>query len=226
MKTSDGKALGARASRPPAGESPWRSRGYLPHFDRPGLVQSITFRLADSLPRAFLEQCEKKLAKLPVRTRQVEKEKHIAAWLDRGEGECHLHDPRVAELVENALLHFDAERYFVLGWCVMPNHVHGMIGTLAGHPLDRILHSWKSFTAKGANRILGRAGIFWQPEYHDRFIRDDDHFANALRYIEENPVAAGLVPRAEDWRWSSAWRRRDAGGTPALPAAPAEGGNH
>ena len=189
-------------------ETPWRSRGYLPHFDRPGLVQSITFRLADALPRAFLERCEEELAALPASRRQTEKERRIAAWLDRGEGECHLRDPRVAELVESSLLHFDEERYRLLCWCVMPSHVHVMIEVLADYPLAKTLHSWKSFTAKEANRVLKRTAAFWQREYHDRFIRDDDHFANALRYIEGNPVKAGLVARAEDWRWSSAWRGR------------------
>ncbi len=164
---------------------------------------------------------------MPAKKRKVERQKRIAAWLDRGEGECYLRDRRIAELVENALLYFDGERYRLLAWCVMPNHVHGMIETMSGHPLDGVLHSWKSYTAKEANRILKRRAAvapearertFWQTEYHDRFIRDDDHFGNVLRYIEHNPVAAGLVAKPEDWRWSSAWKGKIAGGTPALPA--------
>ncbi len=194
-------------------ENPWRSRGYLPHFDQPGLVQAITFRLADALPRSFLARCEEELAALPATQRQTEKEKRIAAWLDRGEGECHLRNPHIASLVERSLLHFDGERYRLLCWCVMPSHVHVMIDVLEGHPLAKTLHSWKSFTAKEANRMLNRSTVFWQPEYHDRFIRDDDHFANTLRYIEGNPVKAGLVARAEEWRWSSAWSARADGET-------------
>lgn len=149
---------------------------------------------------------------MPAKKRKVEREKRIAAWLDRGKGECYLSDRRIAELVENALLHFDGERYRLLSWCVMPNHVHGMIETMPGHPLDKVLHSWKSFTAKEANRILKRRATFWQTEYHDRFIRDDDHYGNVLRYIEFNPVIAGLVAKPEDWRWSSAWKGRLVGG--------------
>lgn len=145
---------------------------------------------------------------MPAKKRKVEREKRVAAWLDRGEGECHLRDRRIAELVENTLLYFDGERYRLLAWCVMPNHVHAMIETTSGHPLERVIHSWKSYTAKEANRILRRRATFWQPEYHDRFIRDDDHYGNVLRYIELNPVIAGLVARPEDWRWSSAWRGR------------------
>ena len=198
----------ARNQRSRSRPTPWRSRGYLPHFDQPGGVQAVTFRLVDSLPREFLDRCERELAAFPAKERQTEREKRLAAMLDRGAGECHLRDPRVAETVEDALLYFDVERYRLLCWCVMPNHVHTMIEILPGHPLEKVLHSWKSFTSKEANRILNREGSFWQREYHDRFIRDGDHFRWACFYIEGNPVKAGLVKEAEEWRWSSAWKGR------------------
>jgi putative transposase len=110
--------------------------------------------------------------------------------------------------VENALLHFDGQRYHLIAWCIMPNHVHGLVETYGSWPLAHVLHSWKSYTAHTANQILGCSGDFWFREYHDRFIRDERHFANAVDYIEQNPVKAGLVYRPEEWRWSSAWRRR------------------
>ena len=188
--------------------TPWRSRGYLPHFDQPDSVQALTFRLADSLPREFLDRCAEELAALPATERQVEREKRIAALLDRGVGKCHLRDPRVAEIVERALLHFDAERYRLLCWCIMPNHVHTMIEVFPDRPLEKVLHSWKSFTSVEANRVLNRKGTFWQREYHDRFIRDVDHYKWARRYIEGNPVKAGLVADPKEWRWSSAWKGR------------------
>jgi putative transposase len=50
---------------------------------------------------------------------------------------------------------------------------------------------------------------------HDRFIRNREYFGNAIAYIENNPVAAGLVNRAEEWPYSSA--AENAGGTPAVP---------
>lgn len=105
----------------------------------------------------------------------------------------------MATLVENSLLHFDGDRYRLLAWCIMPNHVHVLIETItinglpgsagipAGktsqhspHSLSKIIHSWKSFTATEANRILGRTGPFWFREYHDRYIRDEKHLANVL----------------------------------------------
>src|SRR5437879_1028697 len=57
-----------------------------------------------------------------------------------------------------------------------------------------------------ANRLLECSGAFWQPEFHDRYIRDADHFDASVRYIHANPVRTGLVTRAEDWPFSSAKR--------------------
>ena len=118
-------------------------------------------------------------------------------------------------LVENALLYFDGKRYRLFAWVVMPNHVHVLVELFEDHTLDQILHSWKSYTATEANNILGRRGQFWYREYYDRYIRNEAHFARAVEYIHNNPVAAGLVSRAEDWRFSSARKYKD--WTAAIP---------
>lgn len=186
---------------------PWRSRGYLPHLDESGLTQHLTFRLADSLPRRVLAAWEAELASVPEKERRKAKDERIESWLDRGYGACCLKDDRIAEVVEGSLLHFDGERYRLLAWCVMPNHVHAVAETFPGHPLDQVVHSWKSYSATRVNRMLGRSGRFWQTEYYDRFIRDRGHLARVVAYVEHNPVTAGMVESADAWRWSSAWRR-------------------
>jgi len=111
----------------------------------------------------------------------------------------------IAEFVQRALLQFDGERYSLIAWCVMPNHVHTLIETRMDHRLDRVVHAWKSFTAKQANRWLERDGAFWAPEYFDRYMRDDAHFAATRAYIEHDPVKAGLCRKVSDWPFSSAW---------------------
>ncbi|HEV7667210.1 MAG TPA: transposase [Thermoanaerobaculia bacterium] len=133
--------------------------------------------------------------------------KRLVRYEDAGHGACWLRDAHVAALVEMALLDFDGERYRLIAWCIMPNHVHALIETIGEWPLDRVVHGWKSYTSHQANRLLGRTGSFWAREYHDRFVRDDDHLAICVRYIENNPLAAGLVLQADSWRWSSARRR-------------------
>jgi len=124
---------------------------------------------------------------------------------DAGYGACWLRDPRIARIVQDALLHFDGERYRLLEWCIMPNHVHVLIEVKQGHFMGSVVRSWKVFTALKANRILGRQGSFWMPSYFDRYIRNFEHLATVREYIRDNPVKAGLCAAPGSWRWSSAW---------------------
>ena len=189
--------------------SPWRSRGYLPHFDQSLHIQSFTFRLHDAVPDAVVQSWKSELSwieNLPSSDpREAELRKRIFRYEDAGHGACWLRDERIAFLVEDALLHFDDQRYRMIAWCVMPNHAHVVAEIWEGWPLAGNVHSWKSYTAHAANRSLGRTGDFWFREYFDRFLRDDRHFRNAVQYIDQNPVKAGLVRLPEEWRWSSAW---------------------
>jgi REP element-mobilizing transposase RayT len=123
-----------------------------------------------------------------------------------------LRDDRVAEIVQNNWLHFAGERYTLHAWVIMPNHTHILYTPLPGWDLSQIVHSWKSYTAHKINKLLGRSGKLWQDEAFDRYIRDARHFDNALAYVENNPVKAGLCAKPEDWPWSSAhWRGQDMG---------------
>jgi putative transposase len=174
----------------------WHSRGYLPHFDSPETIQFVTFRLADSLPRARIEA----LRAMPDAVLLLDRE------LDAGLGECWLRNAEIAELVQESLLHFDGQRYRLLAWCIMPNHVHVVIEPIEGHTLSVIVKSWKSFTSRQANTRLGRTGAFWEADYFDRYMRNEDHLMRTIEYVENNPVKAGLVKEATDWPWSSARR--------------------
>jgi REP element-mobilizing transposase RayT len=117
--------------------------------------------------------------------------------LDQGAGSCALRNPVVAEEVANAVRYFDHKRYSLFAWCVMPNHVHIVSRIFPGQSLASVVHSWKSYRAKVANRILGSRGEFWQREYYDHLLRSEEEFERAIRYIGGNPEKAGL----RDWRW-------------------------
>lgn len=89
----------------------WYSRGYLPHYNMPGTIQSVTFRLADSLPQSKLREIEEELATLPSTKRDAERRKKIEAWLDAGIGCCALRHPTLAGLMQETFLKWDGERY-------------------------------------------------------------------------------------------------------------------
>jgi REP element-mobilizing transposase RayT len=178
----------------------WHSRGYLPHYDIPGAIQLLTFRLADSLPQAkVLELSDPKL-----KLSDLQKRNRLDAYLDAGWGKCLLRDARIATIAQNTLLHFDRERYNLLAWVIMPNHVHALAEFSRGHEVAKVLHSWKSFIAHETNRLLARSGPLFQREYHDRMVRNEDHLRAAIEYIEYNPVKAGLAESPADWTFSSA----------------------
>jgi putative transposase len=176
----------------------WHSRGYLPHFDSPETVQFVTFRLADSLPKAVAEALRHREDEVP----------RIDRDLDVGLGACWLRRPEIAAIVEDALLHFDGERYRMLAWCLMPNHVHVVIEMIDGHALSDVVRSWKSFTARRINAKLGLTGQFWHADYFDRFMRNDRHLEQTIEYVEQSPVKARLVDDAMQWAWSSARFRK------------------
>src|SRR5205823_6383836 len=75
-------------------------------------------------------------------------------------------------------------------------------------PMGAVIGDWKQYTAREANKLLKRRGQFWAADYWDTFMRDPNHELQARNYAERNPVKAGLVSAAKDWRMSSA-RCRD-----------------
>jgi REP element-mobilizing transposase RayT len=185
----------------------WHARGYLPHLDDPDQIQSVNFRLADAMPQPLVDAWLEELKTLEEKDRRRELLRRVEKYLDAGHGSCALKMPEAARIVESALLFFHEDRYVLHAWTVMPNHVHVLFQPLPARRLGEILTSWKSFTSNKINRLLGREGRFWFPEYFDRFMRNEEHFWNEVAYIENNPVAAGLCRRPEDWTFSSSRRR-------------------
>ena len=156
--------------------------GALPHWRQDNVTCFVTFRLADSLPREKLQQ-----------------------WLDAGTGSCVLALPEVKQLVENALGHFDGQRYTLDAFVVAPNHVHALVTPKTGHALSEILRSWKSFTAheivkaETASRRLqesqsksrdGSATLrVWQKESFDHIVRNPASLEKFRAYIRAHDVS-------------------------------------
>lgn len=190
----------------------WHQRGYLPHRDAPGLTQFVTCRLCDGFPASRRAEWEALLQIEDNRDRRIKLEN----YLDRSHGACWLRRPDIASLTETVLRQFHGRACDFLAWVVMPNHVHVLV-QVRDTPLSSLIKAWKGRVAREANRLLGREGAFWERDYWDTYMRDEDHSARARRYTEQNPVRAGLVRVAQDWPYTSA-RFRDAHGRLLLPS--------
>lgn len=187
-----------------------KSKERLPHWFQKDSTYAVTFRLADSLPQTVIQsyrlekehlnklrreaQADGNSAQEQDATKQLENlyNEKIDKALDQGHGECYMKDSTVAQIVTDAITHFDGERYDLAAWCVMSNHVHLLIKPRVGHSLSDILKSIKNFSATEANKHLDRTGTFWKKESYDHIIRDDKDFWNQLEYIKYNPIKAGL----------------------------------
>ena len=91
----------------------------------------------------------------------------------------------------------------VFAYCLMPNHVHLVVVPARPESLHHALRSVHGQFAQRVNRMRAYTGHLWQGRYYAAAL-DSNHFLNAIRYVERNPVEAGLVGRAEDYPWSSA----------------------
>ena len=191
-----------------------RMRHNLPHWEQSGTTCFATFRLADSLPADKLEELRDTRARWiaahpsPLSPSDAEEyrvrfEETAERWLDAGHGECLLRAPEARRAVEEAVRHFDGVRYALHAFVVMPNHVHVLFTPAQDVSLSKILHSWKSFSAKAVNGALGRAGTVWEKESWDRFIRNRRHFGRTLDYIRANPGALPIpvyvAPNILEW---------------------------
>ena len=217
-------------------------RRHLPHWDVPGHPFFVTACLDGSLSAAGLKRIRKYREELDSRPRprefsesEWEERKHklvfalVDELLDQQSAVTHLSDERQAEIVQDAFLHFAGDRYSLLAFVVMPSHHHWLFipneewslravrrplpaGQHQRTPREIISHSIQSYTATMCNRERGEVGAYWQTETFDHWVRDEAEMHRIINYIEQNPVKAGLVTHAEQWRWSSARIRSLTGG--------------
>jgi putative transposase len=122
----------------------------------------------------------------------------------------------VARIVMQEMEHLDGERYRLLAFCIMPNHVHLLVdmhnfergaptnqaGTTRSYPLTDALRLLKGRTARNCNQQLGRTGVFWHHESYDHVVRDAHELERICTYILENPVKANLAREASSWPYT------------------------
>ncbi|BCX48218.1 hypothetical protein HAHE_21260 [Haloferula helveola] len=162
----------------------------IPHWEQGEVMQFVTFRLADSLPKSKIEDwMSKREAWLrtnpepwtPEQTDRYHLEftDRFERWLDAGHGSCLLKDPANREILAETLMRFQGDRVIHHSWVIMPNHAHLLFTPKA--PLADFIKAWKGVSA----RRIGKGSI-WQSNYRDTLIRNASHFVNAARYIRRN----------------------------------------
>ena len=112
--------------------------------------------------------------------------------LDESRGACSLRMPACSAIVAESLLHFDGDRVDTMAFVVMPNHVHAAVIPRGDWTLEKLVHSWKRWSAVRVNRLTGKTGELWQSDYFDTIVRDRVHLGRVLRYIRNNPAKAAL----------------------------------
>ena len=192
------------------------ARRRLPHWHPDARALFVTWHLYGSLPKA-----------------RYPPPGHLSAgqsfvWMDRyldtaTTGPMWLRQPNIADLVSAHIRKGAEEQVYELhAWVVMPNHVHILIRPYIKP--SEALRRVKGRSARDANLALCRTGgSFWQSESYDHWVRNDDEMARIARYIENNPVKAGLVRMAAEWPWSSAHYRCQEGTSAKTLAHPTAG---
>ena len=202
----------------------------LPHWHPEGQTFFITFSLANSLPARVIQalqeerERERQIICTQFSGNQQRQElynldkKHFGrfdAWLDRciAESPLWLEQENIARIVSEQIHALGGERYRLIAFCIMSNHVHLLVDTADYHPPVAPLHAGptalypladtlkllKGRTARYCNQALGRGGAFWHHESYDHVVRDEKEFERIIWYILNNPVKAGLIKNWEDW---------------------------
>lgn len=170
----------------------------LPHYEMPGAIYFVTFRLGDSLPQKVYQELaaarDAFLRKHPFphtdeQDRQFKRlyVLPLERCLDEGLGECVLRDSQVRAIVRKTLLHFDGQRYRLGDFVIMPNHVHLLTRIRHGITLRATCRQWTSLSAVRVNELLGRHGRLWQTEPFDHIMRGPEKLLQCRGYIADNP---------------------------------------
>ena len=173
-------------------------RSHLPHWFQEEKIQYITFRLCDSMPTCILNELkrlkEKFLLENPKPWNKYTRalfEKHFGHktdyWLDQGHGSCIFKRSDCRSILEHSFQYVNYVNCIILGYVIMPNHVHILMLPYPGQDCMEILASVRKYSAKHINKLLDRKGRLWQRDLFDRIVRSPQHLRQAIYYIRQNP---------------------------------------
>ena len=187
----------------------------LPHWAQDGAVVFITWRTRDSMPHNVVDQWRRernwwlmehgidatvagwkaRVQDLTAEEMAEYHERFTTRWheeLDACHGACVLRQGEVAGIVRRSLLHFHGDRYEMLDFVIMPNHLHMLVCFPDKAHMLAQCESWKHYTGVRINKRLEQQGKFWQSDAFDHLVRHEGQFQRLRQYIAENPVKARL----------------------------------
>ena len=190
------------------------TRRNLPHWLVADHSYFITLRLKGTLPQAVTEsfrEARKALQKSNADEAQMtelarNQFSSIEKVLDSVSDVQWLKQPEAAAVVWKNLDWLRGQGWLIYAGVLMPNHIHLLMRNEAGRTQELLqdLAQFKGFTARAANKELGRTGAFWAREDFDHWIRSPEKFEKTVRYIANNPVKAGLAEHWSEWEWFAA----------------------
>lgn len=198
----------------PNGEVKVSNTGALPHWNQYGKIQYVTFRLADSLPQSKIAKLtELKNTFISNHPKPWDKQDKYAYWkligpvesrlLDAGYGSCILKIPEIRRIVSDTLRYNDGNKYRLIAYVIMPNHVHVLFELFGNNSIESVMKSIKGYSSRKINELTGGSGSVWMKEYFDRIVRDASHLKSYIRYIINNPrfLQPGEYElwRSEEW---------------------------
>ena len=187
-------------------------RRNLPHLYYNEGTYFITYRLAGTIPLPALEQFHLELSKLKKEELSIKQKRIFKKYDEYLDNALHGHDylkkTIFAQVIKNTLHYPDRKDYFLICYCIMPNHVHLVFKLLKQNKgISKIMQSIKRISALKCNKLLNKRGKFWQDESFDRLVRDDVELYHTINYVLNNPVKAGLV---DDWtKWKDTYLAKE-----------------
>jgi len=187
------------------------TRRNLPHWLVADHSYFVTLRLTGTLPKQVIEEFHSQrkalkdsnsdeTAMLELSRKQFASIERI---LDSITAVRWLGNQDVASIVWNSLNWLRERGWLIYAGVMMSNHIHLLMRNEEGRTQDMLadLARFKNYTAREANKVLGRSGSFWAREDFDHWIRSLEKFEGTVRYIANNPVKAGLVNTWDQWKW-------------------------
>lgn len=114
-----------------------------------------------------------------------------------------VHDEDYVFYIEKLKLACDNHRCQIHAYVLMTNHVHLLITPCTETGIGKVMQSLGRYYVQYFNYVYGRTGTLWEGRYKATIIDSENYLLTCARYIEMNPVRAGMVMHPEDYRWSS-----------------------